>query len=112
MDSAVLNQFEQTYDEDSQTFTVTIPAKTQLDAGMLRNVPVTLIFSVFWEVDSDESYMQMLYQVTLASQIDISYSQKIGLDDTEATFVDLTDLTKNLILDASSTKFSGGFLAD
>ena len=48
-----------------------------MDVQMPKNLPINIIFYVFWDADSNEldrkvSYMNVVYTLTLATQINVS----------------------------------------
>ena len=54
--------------------------------------------------------MNMLYQVTVTSKIDIKLVAKQNDKVEEKTFIEASEKEGNLILDASETEFVGGYL--
>ena len=55
---------------------MTIPKVVQTEL-MPNNVPISVIFSVFWKGNGDISYMNIVYELTLVVDVDVvlKYSQ-------------------------------------
>ena len=66
----------------------------QHDPKMIKNIPIQMIFTLFWEINSGPggySYMNVMYDITLASKIEIDYkvdekNNTISLEDAPDTY--------------------------
>lgn len=85
---------------------------------MLKNVPVDMIFYLFWNVDDNsgrESYMNILYTVTIASRIDVKFERmdydgaekNIIKEAPEQNVVDTSVGVNDLRISAENSKFAG-----
>ena len=76
----LIDRFVQKYDEETGLFTVTIPKDVQLSPQMIKNVPIRIIIYMFWNtnelVSLPLSYMNIVYKVTLASEVKVSFKTK------------------------------------
>lgn len=80
MPQSIIEKIEQeqvSYDFNSESFKLKIPKDVQHDPKMIKNIPIQMIFTLFWQINSGDggySYMNVMYDITLASKIDIDYS--------------------------------------
>ena len=83
MPKNVIDQIDVKYDTDSQQFKVNIPASLQNDAKMIKNIPIDMIFTVFWKIEGEEdsyAYMSVIYRVTFISEIKIDLKRRDRAD--------------------------------
>ena len=115
MPKEVTDQIDVQYDNDSEQFKVNIPASLQNDAKMIKNIPIEMIFTVFWKIEGEEdsyAYMSVIYRVTFISEITIDLKRldradkPIDFDLTKQNQVNIND-DKDLILSVESSKFAG-----
>ena len=77
---------------DEKSFKVRIPPKkVQLDRKMVVNVPIFMIFTLFWSIDDDSgesTYMNIVYEFTLARKI-IVQLERLDISKTELKKADV-----------------------
>jgi len=61
-------------DTANGNFKVIIPSEVLKNPDMPKNIPIDMIFVIFWsssELDNAESYMNIVYKVTLSTEITV-----------------------------------------
>jgi len=67
-------KFDVDFNSDNESFQVTLPKSVMADPAMPKNIPINIIFFLFWssaEKNDGVSYMNVVYTLTLVSEINV-----------------------------------------